>query len=109
MRMMEQPATVQRLHERKPVYLPARIDSQGTRCLGVMQDISKCGGRVFVNRSFQVGTDIRVTLGGDITRSCVVRRCLPLAEAHKFEIGFEVVDESWPESILPPDDLGVGV
>lgn len=107
MRMIEEAGIAQRLHERKPVYLPARIESQGARCLGVMQDISKCGGRAFVNRSFQVGTDIRVTLGGDVTRSCVVRRCVPLSEGQKFEIGFEVIDESWPESVLPPDDFGV--
>jgi hypothetical protein len=105
--MIQDAGLAQRLHERKPVYLPARVESQGAKCLGVMQDISKCGGRVFVNRSFPVGVDIRVTIGGNVTRTCVVRRCLALAEAQKFEIGFEVIDESWPESVLPPDDFGV--
>ncbi|HZQ55496.1 MAG TPA: PilZ domain-containing protein [Bryobacteraceae bacterium] len=105
--MIEDAGIAHRLHERKQVYLPARVESQAARCLGVMQDISKCGGRVFVTRSFPVGTDIRVTLGGDVTRNCVVRRCVPLAEAQKFDIGFEVIDESWPTSVLPADDLGL--
>ena len=106
--MSEDPGIItQRLHERKEVYLPVRIESQGARCLGVMQDISKCGGRIFVNRSFRVGTDIRVALTGEVVRDCVVRRCVPFAEAQKFEIGFEVIGDSWPASVLPPDDFGL--
>lgn len=102
--MSEISGIAQRLHERKDVYVPAKIESDGGRCLGIMQDISKGGGRVFVNRAFLVGTDIRVTLGGEVTRDCVVRRCIPLADAQKFEVGFEVIDDSWPASVLPPDD-----
>jgi hypothetical protein len=94
-----------RLHERKQVYLPARIDSQDTRRLGIMRDISRSGGRLFVNRSFQVGTDIRVVLSGGIERSCVVRRCVPIPGSQKFDIGFEVMEECWPENLLPSDDL----
>jgi hypothetical protein len=86
------------------VNLPARIDSLGARCLAMMQDISRSGGRLLVNRSFQVGTDIRVALSGGIERQCIVRRCVPVAGLQKFEIGFEVIEAGWPESVLPADE-----
>jgi hypothetical protein len=51
-----------------------------------------------------VGTAIEVTLTGGVKRSGVVRRCLPIDGSRKFEIGFEVIDASWPESLVPFDD-----
>jgi hypothetical protein len=93
-----------RLEDRKRVNLPARIDSQGARCLAVMQDISRCGGCLLVNRSFQVGTDILVALSGGVERRCIVRRCVPVPELQKFEIGFEVIEAGWPEDVLPADE-----
>jgi hypothetical protein len=93
-----------RLEDRKQVSLPARIDSQGVKCLAVMQDISRCGGCLLVNRSFQVGTDIRVVLSGGVERRCIVRRCVPVPGLEKFEIGFEVIEAGWPESVLPADE-----
>lgn len=72
--------------------------------MALMQDISRSGGLLLVNRMFAVGTDIEVTLTNGIKRSGVVRRCLPIEGSRKFEVGFEVIEESWPESLLPPDD-----
>lgn len=93
-----------RLEDRKQVKLPARIDSQGARSLAVMQDISRCGGCLLANRSLPVGTDILVALSGGVERRCIVRRCVPVAELQKFEIGFEVIEAGWPESVLPADE-----
>jgi PilZ domain len=97
-------AEYRRLEERKPVDLPAQVDSQGVKCLAVIQDISRSGGRLLVNRMFAVGTDIEVTLANGIKRRGVVRRCLPIDGSRKFEIGFEVIEASWPESLVSPDD-----
>lgn len=69
-----------------------------------MQDISRCGGCLLANRSLPVGTDILVALSGGVERRCVVRRCVPVAELQKFEIGFEVIEAGWPESVLPADE-----
>ncbi len=100
----ENQAECRRLEERKRVNLPAQVDSQGFKCLALMQDISRSGCRLLVNRMFAVGADIEVTLANGIKRSGVVRRCLPIDGSRKFEIGFEVIEGSWPESLLPPDD-----
>ena len=100
----ENQADCRRLEERKRVNLPAQVVSQGVKCLALMQDISRSGARLLVNRMFAVGTDIEVTLANGIKRSGVVRRCLPIEGSRKFEIGFEVIDASWPESLLPTDD-----
>jgi PilZ domain len=97
-------AECRRLEERKPVSLPAQVASQGVKCLAQMQDISRSGCRLLVNRRFEVGTDIEVTLTNGIKRSGIVRRCLPIDGSRKFEVGLEVIDGSWPESLLPPDD-----
>jgi PilZ domain len=97
-------AGYRRLEERKRVDLPAQVSSQGVKCLALMQDISRSGGRLLVSRNFAVGADIEVTLANGIKRSGVVRRCLPIYGSRKFEIGFEVIEASWPESLLPPDD-----
>ena len=97
-------AEYRRLEERKRVNLPAQMDSQGVKCLALMHDISRSGGRLLVNRMFAVGTDVEVTLANGVKRSGVVRRCLPIDGSRKFEIGFEVIEASWPESVLPPDD-----
>ena len=84
--------------------MPARIESSSATCLGVMRDISACGGRLVVNRPFEVGSDIRVILSGGVERSCVVRRCVPVPGAQKFAVGFEVIEVGWPDSLLPSDD-----
>jgi hypothetical protein len=97
-------AGCRRLEERKRVNLSAQMDSQGVKCLAQMRDISRSGGRLLVNRMFAVGTHIEVTLTNGIKRSGVVRRCLPIDGSRKFEVGFEVIEECWPESLLPPDD-----
>jgi hypothetical protein len=97
-------AGCRRLEERKRVNLPAQMNSQGVKCLALMQDISRSGGRLLVNRMFAVGADIEVTLTNGTKRSGVVRRCLPIDGSRKFEIGFEVIEASWPESLLSPDD-----
>lgn len=93
-----------RLEERKGVNLPAQVDSQGTRSLALMQDISRSGARLHVNRLFAVGTDIKVTLANGIKRRAVVRRCLPIDGLRKFEVGLELIEAAWPESLLPSDD-----
>jgi PilZ domain len=94
----------QRLEERKRVNLFAQVDWQGVKCLAVMKDISRSGGCLLVNRMFAVGSDIEVTLADGAKRSGVVRRCIPVDGSRKFEIGFEVTDASWPESLVPTDD-----
>jgi hypothetical protein len=101
--MIEDAVLAQRLCTRKPVYLPARIQSEGTKSLGVLQDISKYGGRLFVMRSFPVDGEIRVTLGEGIERNCIVRRCVAVPNIHKFDLGFEVIEGPWPDSILPAE------
>lgn len=93
-----------RLEERKQVNLSAQVDSQGVKRLAVMKDISRSGGRLLVNRMFAVGTDIEVTLANGIKQRGVVRRCLPADGSRKFEIGFEVMEGSWPESLLSEDE-----
>ena len=97
-------AEYRRLEERKRVNLPAQVDSKGVKCLAVMQDISKSGGCLFVNRMFAVGTAIEITLTNGIKRSGIVRRCLPIGGSRKFELGFELPEASWPESVVPPED-----
>jgi hypothetical protein len=92
-----------RLEERKQVNLSAQVDSQGVRCLAVMKDISRSGARLLVNRMFAAGTDIEVTLTNGIKRSGVVRRCLPVDGSRKFEVGFEIIEASWPEDLIPSD------
>ena len=72
--------------------------------MAVMLDISRSGARLLVNRMFAVGTDIEVTLTNGIQRRGVVRRCLPIDGSRKFEVGFEAIEATWPESLLPPDD-----
>ena len=69
-----------------------------------MKDISRSGGRLLVNRMFACGTVIEVTLTGGIKRRGVVRRCLPVHGSRKFEIGFEVIEASWPESLVSEDE-----
>jgi hypothetical protein len=97
-------AECRRLEERKRVNLPAQMESQGVKCLAVMQDISRSGGRLVGNRMVAVGTDIEVTLASGIKRIGVVRRCLPIEGSRKFEVGFEVTDACWPENLLLPGD-----
>jgi hypothetical protein len=93
-----------RLEERKRVNLSAQVDSQGVKRLAVMMDISRSGGRLLVNRMFAVGTHIEVTLANGVKRSGVVRRCLPVNGSRKFEIGFEVMEASWPENLVSEDE-----
>jgi hypothetical protein len=97
-------AECRRLEDRKPVSLPALIDSQGVKGLAVMQDISGCGARLLVNRQFAVGTGIRIVVNGDIARQCIVRRCRPVPDSPKFEIGVEVMEAGWPKDLVPPED-----
>lgn len=93
-----------RFEERKRVNFPAQVDSKGGKCLAVMQDISRSGGCLLASRMFGVGTEIEVTLPKGIKRSGVVRRCLPIEGSRKYEVGFEVIEASWPEGVMPPDD-----
>jgi PilZ domain len=97
-------AECRRLEERKRVNLPAQVDSQGVKCLAVIQNISRSGSGLLVNRMFAVGTDVEVTLANGIRRRGVVRRCIPVDGSRKFEIGFEVIEASWPEGLIPLDD-----
>ena len=102
-RTFSQPAS-RRLEERKTVHFPALILSKIGKCLAVVRDISSHGGCLLVNRSFPVGIEIRVTLSGGIERSCIIRRCLPIAGSQKFELGLELMEDRWPENLLPSDD-----
>lgn len=72
--------------------------------MAVMQNISRSGSGLLVNRMFAVGTDVEVTLANGIRRRGIVRRCIPVGGSRKFEIGFEVIEASWPEGLIPPDD-----
>ena len=98
--MIEDAVIAERLYARKLVHWPAQIESEQTKCLGIMQDMSKSGGRLFMKRFFPVDTEIRVILAEGIERNCVVRRCVALPDMHKFDLGFEVLGEAWPDSIL---------
>lgn len=69
-----------------------------------MQDISGCGARLLANRQFPVGTVIRLVLNGDLIRQCVVRRCRPVPDSAKFEIGVEVIEAGWPKDLVPSGD-----
>jgi hypothetical protein len=97
-------AGCRRLEERKQVTLPALIDSEGVRTLAVMQDISVFGARLFVKQPFPVGAHILVVLSAEIRRNCVVRRCRPIPNSPKFEIGVEVIEAGWPETVVPLDE-----
>src|ERR1043166_2784444 len=101
--MIEDAVLAQRLCTRRPVHLPARIEWEGSKCLGIMRDISKYGGRLFVKRSFPIDGEIRVILGEGIERTCIVRRCVAVPDMGKFDLGFEVIDGSWPNRVLPAD------
>jgi hypothetical protein len=97
-------AESRRLEERKRVNFPARIDSQGVKCLATVQDISRSGACLLVNRIFPAGAYIEVTLTNGIKRSGVVRRCLANGVSQKYDVGFEVTEASWPESLLVEED-----
>jgi hypothetical protein len=94
------PGTEDRLEERKASYLPAHIAANGGRCLGILCDISRSGGRLQVNRPIEVGAEITVRLASEVERTAVVRRCLPAAARNKFDIGFELMGTYWPEELL---------
>jgi hypothetical protein len=77
-----------RLEERKSAYMPVKISSQEVRCLGIMSDISRSGGR------------LQIRLVNRVERVGVVRRCMPAAVSTKYDIGFELMDSCWPDELL---------
>lgn len=97
-------AECRRLEERKRVNFSAQVSSHGVKCLAMTKDISRSGACLLVNRMFSVGTAIEVTLIDGVKRSGIVRRCIPVEGSRKFEVGFEVIEASWPESLVPSDD-----
>ena len=94
------PGTEDRLEERRTVYVPARIATNSGRCLGILCDISKSGGRLQMNRPIEVGSEITVHLANEVVRTAVVRRCMPVTALNKFDIGIELMGACWPRNLV---------
>jgi hypothetical protein len=55
---------------------------------------------LYVNRPVELGSEIVVQLGNNVERSASVRRCEPVPETEKFDVGFELMLSRWPEDLL---------
>ena len=90
-----------RLEERHDVHIPVYvITGEGKPLVAIMCDLSRSGGRLRMGRQLTVGSDISVKLANSAERTATVRRCVPVEGGRKFDVGIELVLDSWPEDLF---------
>jgi hypothetical protein len=90
-----------RFEERVEIHKPAYITtSDGKALVALLCDISRSGGRLKTNRSLDIGSEITVRMANKVERVGVVRRCRPIPEENKFDLGLELLGNSWPDEVL---------
>src|SRR6478609_1618552 len=94
-------AAESRLEDRHEVHLAVYVKArQGHATIAIMQDVSRTGGRLRSNRRFEPGSEISVRLPNATERSAVVRRCIPIEDGTKFDIGLELMAQAWPDAMM---------
>src|SRR3954454_15071945 len=90
-----------RLEDRHEVHMAVYVKArQGHATIAIMQDVSRTGGRLRSNRHFDPGSEISIRLPKTTERAAVIRRCIPIEDGTKFDIGFELLAQTWPETIM---------